>query len=132
MESMLTRAGVPRVVTIDEDCTRSGLRTTKETKKQMAVLFNRALMDRRVLFHERFVTVDEDHTPAELRKTIIAELKTYHRILEPSKNDPLADPKERFSGKHGGGCDDHCIAVQLNYISRNLFFSQPEKYGEWY
>jgi len=105
MESMLTRAGVPRVVTIDEDYNRSGLRTTKETKKQMAVLFNRALMDRRVLIHERFVTADEDHTPQDLQKTIIGELKTYQRVLTPNKTDQLADPTERFSGKMGGGCD---------------------------
>lgn len=132
MESMLGRAGVPRVITVDEDDRRPGVHTTKELKKQMAVLFNRALMDRRVLFHERLVTVDEDHSAAEMRKLVQSELKTYQRILEPSKNDPLADPKERFSGKMGGGCDDHALAVQINYVGRNLFYNRREKYGQYH
>lgn len=104
MEHMMRRSQIPDVVTVDEDDGKAGIATTKQSKKIMAVLMNRTLLDRRVKWHHNFVTVDEDHTPDEMKALLIKELRGYRRILEPSK-DPHGDPKEKFSGKQSGGYD---------------------------
>lgn len=130
-ESALRRAGVERVVTVDSDENRAGFRTTNDTKKMLSILFNGALVDRRVSWYERFVSVASEQSAAEMRELIIKELRNYTRILKPVA-DPYAPPKEAYSGKIGGGCDDHCIAVQINVGGKNLFFRDKEKYAQWY
>jgi hypothetical protein len=109
-----------------------GVRMTEEFKKEMYLTTNALLLYRRIRWHPLMTSVSEDekHGPQAMRKLIIDEVCGYQRQLIYSKTDPLAPPKERFTGKIGGtSCDDHCIALQICYKAMEFWRSKPDFYA---
>lgn len=130
----LGRAKIRNCFCLMEDTKgNEGVRMTDEFKKAMYLSMNALLLYRRVRWHPMMKSVsdDEKYSAPRMRKLLIDELCGYQRQLVYSKNDPLAPPKERFTGKIGGvACDDHCIALQILYKSMEFWCSRPEFYKQ--
>lgn len=109
-----------------------GFLTTDVTKKQMAVAFQRALLDRSVFFHPQLVTANsvQGHTPVSMRRLVVDELLAYRRVLEYSQSDPDKLPREKYTGKVGGNCDDHAIAIQLLMACREVYDRKRQFYEQ--
>jgi len=119
----LARAKVTNVHVLLEHGGAEGFQTSEPAKKQMWISMSSALNEHRVRFHPNMVCANtgQDHTPSGMRDMFIKELLAYRRRLVYSTSDPYKLPKELFTGKIGGGCDDHAIVGQLLYISREIY-----------
>ena len=130
----LSRAGVKNCYCLMEDVRgNEGVRMTEEFKKEMYLSMNALLLYRRVRWHPMMKSVsdDEKFSAPRMRKLIIDEMCGYQRQLVYSKVDPLAPPKERFTGKIGGvACDDHCITMQICFKSMEFWTSKPDFYSK--
>lgn len=128
----LSREGVRNCFCLMEDVRgNEGVRMTDEFKKEMWMSTNALLLYRRIRWHQCMVSIsdDEKFSAPRMRKLIIDELCGYQRQLIYSKSDPLAPPKERFTGKIGGvACDDHCIALQIAYKAMEFWTAKPDFY----
>jgi len=129
----LARAQVKNCYCLMEDVRgNEGVRMTDEFKKEMYLSTNALLLYRRIRWHPLMKSVSEDEkfSAPRMRKLVIDELCGYQRQLVYSKADPLAPPKERFTGKVGGTqCDDHCIALQICYKAMEFWCSKPDFYN---
>ena len=95
----------------------------------MALVYK--LVDRSVFFHKNFLCIGEGNTVEDMKTEIITQLRNYSRILKQS-NDIHKPPTETYGGKQGHGYDDHAIAIMLNLVMKNRFFTRKEVYGKWY
>lgn len=122
----LRRARLKNAYVLLEHGGEEGFITSDKTKKQMQVAFSAAMLEHRIRFHRDMVVANirQGHTPGSMRKMLIEELLNYKRQLVYKNGDPYALPGERFTGKIGGACDDHSIAIQLLYICRKVYESK--------
>lgn len=128
----LARERVRNVWCIMEDGKRQeGVRMSESFKKECAISFSALLLQHRVQFHPRMVCISrgeyENYSPQSMRTLLIDEIAAYKRELRLNKTTPGAPAKEFFSGKLGG-CDDHCIAVQLCYKAVEIWSANPDFY----
>lgn len=109
-----------------------GVRMSAPFKKEMWMSTNALLLQKKVRFHPMMVSVSEDENmgPEAMRKLLIDELCGYQRKLDYNQSDPLQPPKERFTGKIGGSCDDHCIAFQVCYKSAEKWNAKSDFYSQ--
>lgn len=121
---------VPRVYLMDEDKKHIGLRTDNAAKKRMAILFSHALRAHIVRFHPLMVVSNEEHTPSEMRETLIKQLGDFKRKIvikrKGNEDDGTLNYTEVYGGKHGGRKDDGAIGVMLNYIGRVIYMQKYE------
>ena len=127
----LGNQGVKNCFCLMEDARgNEGVRMSEEFKKEMYMSTNALLNYRLVRWHQMMASVSEDEkfsAPA-MRKLVIDELCGYQRQLVFSKNDPYAQPKERFTGKLTGG-DDHSIAFQIAYKAFEFWSVKADFYS---
>lgn len=118
--------GIPKVYLMDEDEKQSGVRTGNKSKKLMAVLFGRALNASLVKFHPLLVTVSGQR--AAMREMLVQQLGSYKqkRIFKKGESAEYDKPTEIYTGKIGGHSDDHCLMVQMAYISHNIYRNKFE------
>jgi hypothetical protein len=130
----LARERALNVYCIREDKKQEGIRMTEALKKEMAISMGALLLQRKIRFHRQMVCVSngpndrETHTPSSMRKLIIDQLNSYQRELVPSKTNIYLPPKERYSGKRSG-CDDHAIALQICWKSKERWDCNKEFYS---
>lgn len=126
----LRRARVRNTVVLREHGGAEGFQTNDKNKKEMWIAMSAALNEHRVRFHPRFAVANraQGHNQESMREMLIKELRTYRRQLKYSSTDPHKLPKELFTGKIGGGCDDHAIVCQLLYICRNIYNQKASEY----
>jgi hypothetical protein len=131
--NFLREKRVPNIVIMREDHDRDGWRTTNDTKKLGCIRMNSVLNDRRLKFYSQMTRVaskQPEHTPAQLRATIIEQLMAFMRIILPQRNI-WDDIKEKFSGKLGGR-DDLAVAMQMSLLvferfkARRDFYDPPQ------
>lgn len=135
------RALIPEVIILAEDGKlghkHPGFRTSNESKKAMALLFQKQLHKGRVCFSEKFVytssRLNDPLTPSSARIEIVKELENYVRTIEfPNAGNRHTEPKEYFSGKHGKGTDDKAIATQLVSFMHKKFVSPQGEYAKYH
>lgn len=127
-QAYVVSSGLTKVVVMNEDKERAGVRTTNDMKRTMVIILNDALTHLRIHFYKDMVTVAGKYTTQEMVKKIIQQVSGFHRIVEP----PLKlhqQPKEIYNGKMGGGKDDLIMALMLGMYMKNVAVSKPEKYG---
>ena len=119
----LRRARLHNTYVLREHGGQEGFITNEKNKKQMWISMSSALNEHRVRFHPNMVCANlrQGHTPGSMREMFVKELLNYKRRLVYSQSDPYKLPKELFTGKIGGACDDHAIVGQLLYISREIY-----------
>jgi len=119
----LRRARLRNTYVLREHGGQEGFQTTETAKKQMWISVSAALNEHRIRFHPNMVCANtrQGHTPGSMRELIVKELLNYKRQLKYSASDPYKLPKELFTGKIGGACDDHSIVLQLLYVCREIY-----------
>jgi hypothetical protein len=131
MEANLKHAGLSgdKFCVIKEDANRAGVRTTHSLKKMMSTNLEFRLLNGSIKFHRRFFTLTPGYTAVTMKRFIVDELLGFSRILKPSK-DPLAAPREFYSGK-ANGHDDMVMSLCLNVVLKERFLRSRERYGRW-
>lgn len=126
----IRRSNIGNICVMEEDQNRAGIKMNRELKKHMCAMFQEKVNLQQVHFHRNFVCIGERNSPENMKNEIVNQLINYSRILEYSKNKRIA-PKETYGGKKGYGFDDHAIALQINLLMKNMFFSK-DKYADWH
>ena len=126
----LKRAGVLNICIMEEDDGRPGVRTDNDLKKAMANALRTKIVKGKVRIHQSLVVAHPENNREKVTTQLRDELDGFSVILQPSKVNPHADPKEFYTGKLGHGKDDLAIALQLNLIMRRRFMNSP-KYASW-
>lgn len=118
---------VPNIYLMDEDDKQQGVRTDNKSKKLMAVLFGNALNASLIKFHPLLVSVSGNRH--EMRDMLIRQIGAYKqkRIFRKGEASEYDKPTEIYTGKIGGHSDDHCVMVQLAYISHNIYRNKYEE-----
>ena len=130
-QTELYRAGLQDICVMVEDDNRAGVKINKEFKKLMAMGLNYKFLEKSVYFYKDFLCIGENNCAEDMKKEIIEQLLNYSRILKQS-NDIHKPPVEIYGGKQGHGFDDHAIAIMINLVMKNRFFTNSEKYSKWY
>jgi hypothetical protein len=122
-----------RVVTMNEDHNRAGIRTNNLLKKMMARIYAEQLKRGRIMYHRDFFTLDENCHIDDLKKEMIRQFGDYTCIKKESSRDPYGENiKEIYTGKINNKPDDIIISLQLNELMKRQFYSNPEKYSMYY
>ena len=124
----ISSSGLTKVVVMNEDKDRDGVRTTHDMKRTMVIILNDALTHLRLHFYKDMVSVNDRHDSNAMVKKIIQQVTGFHRIVIPPVK-PHQEPKERYDGTMGGGRDDLIMALMLGLYMKGVAASKPEKYG---
>jgi len=128
----LRQSGLANVVVMREDTRdRPGFRTTNDSKRTMAIQLNEALRQDRIGFFKNLVSINAKRGHVEMKKELISQVANFKRVVEPPVK-VHQEPKERYTGKSGGGKDDLVMALMQNIYAKNVFYSRPEKYEKYY
>ena len=118
---------------MQEDANRAGVKTNRTLKHDMVVAFNMRLNMGNVYTMADFVSVgDSKHTPEEMRDRLLGQLKDFMRIVKPPRDPYHGSPTVSYSGKDGHGFDDLCMSLLLGHTMRSVFWSNQEKYRDFY
>lgn len=118
---------------IHEDANRLGVRTNRQLKHDMVVSMNLRLSLRRVYRMSNFVSIgDSEHTPDGMGDRLFGQLKDFMCIVKPPRDPYHGTSTVSYSGKDGHGFDDLCMSLLLLDVMRNKFWSDKQKYGDFY
>ena len=116
-----------------EDANRGGVKTNRPLKHSMVLNMNMRLARRRVYRMSQFVSVgDSGVTPDAICDRLMDQLKDFMRKVKPPRDLDHGMPTVSYSGKGGYGKDDLCMSLLILDIMRNRFWSDREKYGDFY
>ena len=127
-QAYITSSGLVKVIVMNEDNNRAGVRTTHDMKRTMVIIMNDAMTHLRLHFYKDMISVNGKHDSKDMIKKIIQQVMNFHRIVEP----PVKlhqEPKEIYNGKMGGGKDALLMALMLGLYMKNVAASKPEKYS---
>jgi hypothetical protein len=127
-QAYVASAGLTKVVVMNEDRDRAGVRTTNDMKRTMVIIMNDAISHLRLCFYKDLVAINGKRDGKMMRKMVQQQVTSFHRIVEPALK-PHQMPKEIYNGKMGGGKDDLLMALMLGLYMKNVAASKPEKYG---
>ena len=127
-QAYIASSGLTKVIVMNEDQERAGVRTTNDMKRTMVIIMNDALSHLRLHFYKDMVAINGKNDSKKMVEMIIKQVISFHRIVQP----PLKlhqEPKEIYNGKMGGGKDDLLMALMLGLYMYGVAASKPEKYG---
>lgn len=119
------------IVMCEDTQNRAGLRTTHDTKRTMTVQLNEALRNNNIHFYKHMVSINGKRDAAAMKREIINQIANFKRVVEPPTK-PHQEPKERYTGKSGGGRDDLVMSLMQGIYAKTLFYSRPEKYEKYF
>lgn len=120
------------VIIMHEDTQdRAGLRTTHDSKRTMVVQLNEAIRNSNIHFFKRMVSINGKRDAAAMKRELINQIANFKRVVEPPTK-PHQEPKERYTGKSGGGRDDLVMSLMQSLYAKALFYSRPEKYQKYF
>jgi hypothetical protein len=129
LERTLRKAGIKNACVMKEDDNRAGVKINGPFKKLMAWALNAKLGEKSMYVYEKFLVIAEESNRDKMISEVESQLLNYSRIIKPS-NVAHKAPTEIYNGKSGYGYDDLVIALQLNLIMKNRFYTSTD-YAKW-
>ncbi len=125
------RQHVRNVVAMHEDDGRAGVRVNSQFKGVMSRELAKRVREGVVYMcsDADFVCIGDGNSPADMKCEIVEQLTHFCRHTTPPKNAARA-ATIAWHGKHARGFDDHVIALMINSVMKERFFTNIT-YDAW-
>lgn len=116
------------LIIMKEDKEMDGWRTTQTTKKCGYLRCNEMLNERRIKFYSTIFTIEGcPINNMTLRERIVHQLRSFTRIIVPSKQPHVHRNKEIFTGKLSGE-DDMAMVLQMALLIYQRYITRKDDY----